>query len=160
MRFVLKQRLTTFDRYFVRDEDDNNVFEIKGSLLRIPKKFTVKDANGNEIVTIKNKLWHIMAHYEIETPDGEVIARLNKKFTPFKHKFNVESTEFGTLRLEGNLLAYNYRIFTDDDMLICETSKRFVALRDVYTVDVADPRLAVLAISLAVVFDECLHNKQ
>lgn len=161
MQFVIKQRMLAIrDSFFITDAAGNRVLEVKGSLVKIPKRFVIKDMNGNDLLVVRHKLWHFFAHYDIETPAGDVIAKANAKFSLFKPKFNIETTEFGKLQLSGSVFAYSYSLQTEDGTVVATTDKKLLAIRDAYVLDVADPKLALISVALAIMFDECNHGQK
>ena len=102
------------DSFFITDVSGNRVLEVKGSLVKIPKRFAIKDVNGNDLLIVRHKLWHFFAHYDVETPEGDVIAKVNAKFSLIKPKFNIQTVEFGNLSIDGSLFSYSYRLLAED----------------------------------------------
>ena len=53
MQFVIKQRMLAIrDSFFITDVSGNRVLEVKGSLVKIPKRFAIKDVNGNDLLAL------------------------------------------------------------------------------------------------------------
>lgn len=161
MQFVIKQRMLAIrDSFFITDVSGNRVLEVKGSLVKIPKRFAIKDVGGNDLLIVRHKLWHFFAHYDVETPEGDVIAKVNAKFSLIKPKFNIQTVEFGNLSIDGSLFSYSYRLLAEDGTVVAQTNKKVLAIRDAYVLDVQDPKIALLSVALAIVFDECNHGKK
>ena len=89
-----------------------------------------------------------------------MIAKVNAKFSLIKPKFNIQTVEFGNLSIDGSLFSYSYRLLAEDGTVVAQTNKKVLAIRDAYVLDVQDPKMALLSVALAIVFDECNHGKK
>lgn len=112
----------------VKDTAGNDVYQVRGKLLGIPKRMTISNAEGNEVASLHAKT-----------------------FSPIKTKMTLQTTSGEPWALQGEIFEKNYTI-TSEGKPIVNITQKWVTVRDSYTIDVADgvdPALA-LAVMWAV----------
>lgn len=137
-RFVVKSRFgagrdfavldptTEQQRYFVdgkigprpkaevRDASDAVVYQVRGTLLGVPKHISISDAGGAEVASLRAKM-----------------------FSPIKTRMTLEVPSGDPWELEGSFIEKNYSI-TAAGQPIAQITQKWVTVRDTYTLDVAD----------------------
>lgn len=159
MRYVMKQKVLTFtDDFTIQDTDGRSVYRVKGKLLSIRDQLVFRDLDGDKIATIRQKLISFSPRYRIYR-DGDLQAEVKKrKLTLIREKFKVNMKD-GTpdLEIKGNILDHDYR-FERQGRDVARVSKKWVALRDSYGVDVAPGEDDVLILACAVIVDMISHD--
>ncbi|MCB0089790.1 MAG: LURP-one-related family protein [Caldilineaceae bacterium] len=159
MRYVLKERLFSLrDSYYIRGENGEDAFEVTGHLVSLRDKLSLRDLNGNDLATMTKKLLALRPIYTISRPDLPD-AKVKKDFINIMREGFSVDMEGGLpdLRIQGDILDHNYNI-TRDGALVAQVSKKWVSLRDSYTVDVGTGEDAVLLLACAIVVDRIVHG--
>jgi uncharacterized protein YxjI len=161
MRYVMKQKVLTFtDDFTIQDADGDPVYRVKGKLLSIGDRLSFRDMEGEEVATIREKLISFSPRYRIYR-QGDLQAEVKKrKFTLVKDKFKVNVKD-GTpdLEITGNILDHDYR-FERRGRQVARVSKKWVALRDSYGIEVEPGEDDVLILACAVVIDMLSHDEE
>ncbi|HEM3620886.1 TPA: LURP-one-related family protein [Streptococcus suis] len=149
-QFLVKQRFTFGGvKFNIQDNFGQLAYQVKGSFLEIPKRFTVTNDQGIEICQITKKVFSFLPQFTIDMANGHSFF-LQKKLTFFKDRYTVESLG---LLLEGNIWDLDFRLRTPDGQLVAEISKELFHLTSHYSVTVVDDGYADLVISLVVAID-------
>jgi uncharacterized protein YxjI len=158
MRYIINQKIFAFgDDFVIKDYNENEVFFIKGKVFSIGDKLKMYDANGQEIINIRQKVLTFMPEYYIDL-FGQEVARVKKQFTFFSQKFNITST-FGNFEVNGDVFAHDF-IILKDGIEVAEISKKWLSLRDSYTVDVSERENQGFILALCIVIDQVLHDEK
>ena len=159
MRYLIKQKwLTMGDKYYIRDENGEDVFFVDGRVFSIGDKLSFQDMQCNELAFIAQKLlaWGPTYHVHIR---GEHYATVKKKlFTLFRCKFEVDIPGPDDLLAQGSFLDHEYT-FARHGETVATASKKWFSFRDTYAVDIADGEDEVLILASAIVIDLACHNR-
>jgi len=156
MRVNIRQKIFSFgDKFSVNAEDGSPIIFVEGKVFSIGNKLNVYDAHGDELFYIEQKVFKLLPEYRIFSL-GEEVAFLKKEFSFLKPKINISSA-YGTFRIEGNFLGYNFNIIKDGE-IVGAVSKKFVAFSDSYTLDIFEDENIPFLITLTIVIDQILHD--
>lgn len=160
MRYVMKEKLFSFtDSFVIRDENGNDVFQVRAKLLSFGKKLSFRSMDGEEVAAINQKLLSFKPTYEIER-DGKTVATVSKDFfTILRHRFTVDVPGPDDLEAAGSFLEHEYT-FTRHDAKVATVSKHWFSVTDTYGVEVGPGEDAVLILASAVVIDMVCHEKE
>ena len=158
-RYTMRQRLISLgEDYTIDDAGGRPAFKVDGKLLRIRETFVIEDMQGNEVATIRQKLLALRETMNIER-GGEVIATVRKALlTPFRDKFLIDVRGGPDMVAQGSITEHEYAIKRGRDT-IAEISKRWLALRDTYSIAIQPGEDAGLLLAIAVVIDEIAHDE-
>jgi uncharacterized protein YxjI len=157
VRYLLKQKLLSWgDDYYVRDDQNRDVYFVDGKAFSIGDQLSFRDLSGRELAFIKQKIFALGRTYEISR-NGAIAAVVQKHlFSPFHHRFTVDVPGPDDLEAEGNFTDHEYR-FTRGDRLVATVSKQWFTFADTYGIEIADGEDDVLVLASAVVVDESCH---
>ncbi|MEZ4616087.1 MAG: LURP-one-related family protein [Caldilineaceae bacterium] len=161
MRFVLKERIFSLrDSYHIRTDQGDDAFEITGQLIGFRDKLTLKNPHGNTLATITEKMLSLRPVYTIARPE-QPDAKVKKDFiNVMREGFSVDMAGgLPDLRIQGDILDHNYTI-ARDGAAVAQVSKKWISLRDSYTVDVTDGEDPVLLVACAIVVDRIAHGDE
>lgn len=161
MRYVLKERVFSLrESYYIRDENGGEQYEVTGRLIGLRDKLRLRDRQGNTVATITQKLLALRPVYTIER-DGQPDAKVKKDFVNIlREGFTLDMEgDAPDLRVQGNILEHNYTI-KRDGATVANVSKKWVSLRDSYSVDVAEGEDDVLLLACAIVVDRITHEDE
>lgn len=159
MRFVLKERIFSIrESYYIRDDQGDNAFEVTGRLIGFRDKLTIRELEGNRVATLTEKMISLRPVYTISR-DDQPDAKVKKDFINIlREGFSVDM-EGGLpdLRIKGDILDHNYTISRDGET-VAQVSKKWISLRDSYSIDVAPGEDPLLLVACAIVVDRIAHE--
>ena len=158
MRYVMRQKLLSLaDNFTIKNEQEQDVFLVKGKLFSFGDKLSFQDLAGNELVFIDQRLLNWSPTYEI-WKQGELLAVVKRELFSFiHHRFTVDVPGPNDLEAEGDFLDHEYMI-TRGGSVVATVSKRWFSWADTYGIEVADGEDDVLVLATAVVVDMVCHD--
>lgn len=113
-RFFIDGKMGTRPKADIKDAADTIVYTVRGTLLGIPKHISIFDAAGTEVASLRAKA-----------------------FSMVKDKMTLELASGDPWTLEGSLIEKNYSVSSGGRPII-QITQKWVTIRDVYVLDVAD----------------------
>ncbi len=160
MRFAMKQKMLAFgDDYIVKNDEGDDVYYIDGKVFTIRDSLDIQDMEGNTVATIRKRLLALRRTYDIDI-GGRVTTVYKHMLTFFRCSYTVDVPGPDDLQAQGNFFEYEYTFTNDAGDKVGEVSKRWLTIRDTYTIDVADGVDPVMIIASAVVIDQCCHEER
>ena len=158
MRYQLKQKLLSWgDDYYIRDEQDREVYFVDGKALSFGGQLSFRDLEGNELAFIRQRVLKLSPTYEIHR-GGQLAAVVKKElFALFHHRFAVDVPGPDDLEAKGDFLDHEY-VFRRGDRDVATVSKRWFSFTDTYGIEIADGEDDVLILASAVVVDQACHR--
>ena len=158
MRDVMKQRLFSWgDDFFIKDEDDRDVFFVDGQAFTFGDQLSFQDLSGNELAFIKQRVFSWGPTYEIYKGDDLYATVKKELFTFFNCRFTVDAPGPDDLEAEGDFLDHEY-VFSRDGDTVATVSKQWFTLSATYGVDIAKDEDDVLILASTVVIDMACHG--
>ena len=160
MRYVMRQKFFSLaDSFTIRDENERDVFLVKGKVFSFGDKLSFQDMDGNELVYIDQRLLNWSPTYELWR-GGDLLAVVKRELFSFiHHRFTVDVPGPDDLEAEGDFLDHEYT-FTRGDSVVATVSKKWFSWTDTYGIDVADGEDPVLILASAVVVDMVCHGDE
>lgn len=163
--FIKNKYITIGGSSYVKDENDKDMFAIKGKVFSITHKKEVYDTNGNLHYIVRNKFWHFIndSTYIYDKDKNKIAMLANNKFD-FKHKFVLTGYK-DDITISGNLLQFpDIKMeITKNGQKIGTLTKDFNILRDTYTLEIDNeqdaPFMVALAIGVDNIFDTAKEDK-
>lgn len=136
----------------VKDEEGNDRYIVKGSVISFTKKKRVYDTDGKLLYTIKNKLirWFMNSCYVYDA-EGNKIARIKQKFKLFKKEF-VLTGYADEIEIKGDFIQHCLEVYKNGEK-IGEVGKKFLALVDSFRLDCYNDADAPLLVALVIAID-------
>ena len=158
-RYKLRQKMFSIGNdFWIEDDQGVQVFKVDGKAMRLRKTFYIEDAHGMQLAKIEKHVVTIKETMEVKGPDGEQLALVKKAlFTPLKEHFVVKVKNGPDLEVHGNILDYEYTIGEGDDK-VAQVSKKFLHLRDSYSIEIEPGQDDVVILSVVVCIDEMTHS--
>jgi uncharacterized protein YxjI len=158
MRYVMRQKLLSLaDNFTIKNEQEQDVFLVKGKLFSFGDKLSFQDLAGNELVFIEQRLLNWSPTYEL-WKQGELLAVVKRELFSFiHHRFTVDVPGPNDLEAEGDFLDHEYTI-ARGDQVVATVSKRWFSWTDTYGIEVRDGQDDVLVLATAVVVDMVCHD--
>lgn len=145
------------DDFTIRDEDGNEQYYVDGKVFTIGDKLSMRNRAGEEVAFIRQKLLRLGPTYEVSRR-GEVVAVVKKKlFTLLHCRFSVDVPGPDDLEAKGSFLDHDYA-FKQHGRTVAEVSKKWIAVRDSYVIDISPDQDHELILACAVVIDLVCHE--
>ncbi len=155
MQLKFRQRVFSwFDTYDITDGIGATVFSVKGKFSLWGHKLLILDNNGQEIGMLKECRMRIRPQFKVFI-NGVLQGKIIKRISLFRPKFKFT---FNPWEVKGNLFAFDYQIF-DGQKVVATVSKELFRLSDTYTIDVNDPKDALLALMVVLGIDVAKERK-
>ena len=162
MRYVIRERFFRLgEDSDVTDEAGRPVLHVDGKVLTLRDTLVLRDPAGAEVARVHRRLLALRPTYEV-TVRGQELAEMRKHFfTPFGDRFTIDVPGPDDLELRGNLLDHEFTI-RRRDRTVATVSKRWLALRDTYAVEIdeGEDDLLLLACVLALDLAEDRERRQ
>lgn len=139
-QYIIEQKLAAMrDTYGVKEVNGNLLGYVKAKMISVGPKFWFEDTNGVHLGEVDGKVVSIHNEYEVKDRNGQVQARIKKKVLKlFGSEWWMEDAQGQRLaKAEGNFGGHEYRILAPDGSLIAQIHKKWVTIRDSYSIEVS-----------------------
>jgi uncharacterized protein YxjI len=157
LRFTMREKLISIgDDYWITDDDGQRAFRVNGKVGRIRDTWVLENARGAEVASIRERKLSIRDAIRIDL--GHHHATVKKALIGFRDRFHVEVEGGQDLTVKGNVVDHEYEV-ERDGRKIAEVSKRWLRVRDTYSVEVRDGADVVLVLAVTVAVDALAHDR-
>lgn len=148
--YVNEKLFSLHKKFYVKDENDLDIYEISSKIISFGDKTTINDMAGNKIAYIEQELFHITPTYNVYIND-EFEFKITKKFQLFKNDYSLDNG----YRVDGNFMMLDFIVYDDMDNQIGSVTRKFFSIGDKYeiTIDDVNKTEIVLAIIVAITND-------
>ncbi|HMG94765.1 MAG TPA: LURP-one-related family protein [Gemmatimonadaceae bacterium] len=158
MRYVMRQKLLSLaDNFTIKNEQEQDVFLVKGKVFSFGDKLSFQDLAGNELVFIDQRLLNWSPTYELWKGEELLAVVKRELFSFIHHRFTVDVPGPNDLEAEGDFLDHEYTIARGESV-VATVSKRWFSWADTYGIEIADGEDDVLVLATAVVVDMVCHD--
>jgi len=151
MKLYVNEKLFSFhNRFYVKDENDKDIYEISSKIISLGDKTTINDMKGNKIAYIEQEILHITPHYNVYINDI-LEFQIIKKFQLFKNDYTLSNG----YRVKGKFMMLDFKVFDDNNIQIGSIKRKFISIGDKYEIEINDisKKEIVLAIIVAITND-------
>ncbi|MDT2739723.1 LURP-one-related family protein [Enterococcus canintestini] len=148
-KLYIKQKVFSIgEKFNVTDADQEPLYHVQGSFLKIPKQFTIFDRDDHVIGEITKKVLALLPQFTVMIDDEAAIV-IKKELTLFKARYHIEADG---ISVQGNWWDMDFEV-VKDGLQIAVINKRWVSWGDTYEVTVFDERYEKLIVALVVAID-------
>lgn len=122
-------------KYFVEDENKNNIYEISSKIFSLKHRTTVSKVDGEKVAYIEEKVFHIVPSYKVYIRD-KFVCEIKRKFSLWKGKYSISNG----YRVEGNFINLNFKIFNNKNKQVADINRNFFSLNNKYVIDIIDEK--------------------
>ena len=158
MQYLMKEKwLALGNDFAITDSEGRDRYYVDGRAFSLGDKLSFQDASRREVAFIRQRLLSWGPTYEV-TRDGKLVATVKKKlFTLLRQRFFVDVPGPNDIEAKGNFFDHEYE-FLLEDRKVAEVSKRWIALKDSYAINISEGVDEVLILACAVVIDLVCHD--
>lgn len=155
MRYTMKQKwFGLLDDFYIRDDSGKDKFFVKSDKGVARNNFSFADMTGKEIFVIEER--KAGKSYEIMRND-KIYAKVEELDGLIQKGFRVEIDNDTTIKIEGNIVSFEYT-FSRDDKEVARVSKARMALTDTYGIEVNENENDTLVLACVVIIDVVYHS--
>ena len=156
MKLYIKQRVFSWkDKFSVFDENENLKYFAESELFTFGKKIHLYEECGKEVSFISETITLFMPRFSIIC-DGTEVAEVVREFTFFRPKYRIDRLGW---QLEGEVFDHNYWLTDEKGDIVTTVSKAWFTWGDTYEIDIADDVDPVIALSVVLIIDAVLANR-
>ena len=151
MKLYVNEKLFSFhNRFYVKNENDKDVYEISSKIISLGDKTTINDMEGNKVAYIEQEILHLTPHYNVYINDI-LKFQIIKKFQLFKNDYTLNNG----YRVDGNFFMLDFTVYDEDNNKIGSIKRKFISIGDKYEIEINDTskKEIVLAIIVAITND-------
>ena len=154
-QLYIKQKVFSLSgKFSVKDEQENDVYFVEGSFMRIPKTFSINDSVGDEVALITKKAFSFYPTFFVEVTGKEVVT-IKKEFSFVKARFSIEAAG---IEVRGNWWDMDFEVVQDGET-IGVVNKKWFTWGDSYELKIANDETEPLLVALVVAID-CVKADQ
>ncbi|QUL57105.1 LURP-one-related family protein [Paenibacillus tritici] len=148
-QLYIKQKVFSLsEKFTVKNGQEQDVYYVEGSFMRIPKTFSIMNAGGAEVALITKKVFSFLPKFFVEV-DGREVLTIQKEFTFMKDRYSIESAD---IEVQGNWWDMDFQVM-QRGAVVGEVSKEWFTWGDSYSVQVLNEELEAIIIAIVVAID-------
>ncbi|MGE6630649.1 LURP-one-related/scramblase family protein [Bacillus sp. NPDC077027] len=148
-QLYIKQKVFSLSgRFTVKDQQENDVYVVEGSFMKMPKTFTIMNTKRDEIAVITKKMFSLLPKFLVEV-NGQEVLTIKKEFTFFKAKYSIDAAG---IEVRGNWWDMNFQVLQNGEV-IGQVNKEWFTWGDSYKVDILKEEMEPLMVALVVAID-------
>jgi uncharacterized protein YxjI len=154
-RYKMREKLLTFgDDFWIETMRGRRAFLVDGKAIRLRNTLLLKDAMGREVYEIQAKVVAVKDTMSVDKPGGRQVAVVKHALiSPLRDKMSANMADGPDIDIRGNILNHEYTMERRGKR-VAEVSKKWIAIRDTYTVEIAGGEDEALILALTVVVEQ------
>ena len=142
------------DDYWIETQRGRRAFKVDGKALRLRNTLVLEDPRGNAVYEIQAKVLAIKDTMAVSKPHGREVAVVKHALiSPLRDKMSANMAGGPDIEIRGNILNHEYKMERRGKR-VAEVSKKWIALRDTYTVEIDPGEDDALILALTVVVEQ------
>lgn len=148
-RLYIKQKVFSLSGEFtIFDENEEPVYKVEGSFLRLPKSFIIYNVEGKKVAIITKKTLAFMPKFFVEMCRREVLT-IKKAFSLFQARYTIDGEG---IEVRGDWWDMEFEVLQHGKIL-GSVKKQWFSWGDSYELRVLDESLEELLIAVTVAID-------
>lgn len=153
--YINEKVFSLHDKFFIYDENGNNVYEVSSKFPSYWKKTMICDMDGNKLLDIKQVPLKKPAAYDIYE-DGEFALKISGIAGWFSRNYELSNG----YRVKSKSFPLKAKIYNEKDEIIGTIIKKNFSLGDKYEIEVFEERHELLAIAITVAIAISMNRGQ
>ena len=148
-QLYIKQKVFSLSgKFSVKDEQENEVYFVEGSFLRIPKTFSITDSARKEVALITKKTFSFLPTFFVEVSGQETVT-IKKHFSFLKSRYSIDAVG---MEVRGNWWDMNFEVDQNGEV-IGSVRKKWFTWGDSYQLQIENEETEPLLVALVVAID-------
>lgn len=154
-RYKMQEHIFTIgDDFWIETMRGRRAYKVDGKAIRLRNTLLLEDPHGREVYHIQSKVIAIKDKMAVTDPHGRDVAVMTHALvSPLRDRMTANVPGGPDIDIKGNILNHEYTMERRGKR-ICEVSKRWVAIRETYTVEIDAGEDDALILALTVVVDQ------
>jgi len=154
-RYKMREKLLSIgDDFWIETQRGRRAFKVDGKALRLRNTLILEDPRGNPVYEIQAKVVAIKDTMAVSKPHGRDVATVKHALiSPLRDRMSANMADGPDIEIRGNILNHEYTMERRGKR-IAEVSKKWIAIRDTYTVEVDPGEDDALILALTVVVEQ------
>ena len=154
-RYKMREKLLSIgDDFWIETMKGRRAYKVDGKALRLRNTLVLEDPRGNPVYEIQAKVVAIKDTMAVSKPHGRDVAVVKHALiSPLRDKMSANMADGPDIDIRGNILNHEYTMERRGKR-IAEVSKKWIAIRDTYTVEVDAGEDDALILALTVVVEQ------
>ncbi|WP_298473411.1 LURP-one-related family protein [Psychrobacillus sp. FSL K6-4046] len=154
-KLYIKQKVLSLSgKFTVKDQQENDVYYVEGSFMKIPKTFSILNTSRNEIALITKKMFSFLPKFFVEV-NGKEVLTIKKEFSFLKARYSIDAAG---IEVHGNWWDMNFQVLQHGEV-VGQVSKEWFTWGDSYQVEIWKEDMEAIIISLVIAID-CVKADQ
>lgn len=152
--YIRQKVLSLSGKFTVKDQQDQDVYVVEGSFMKIPKTFSMMNIEGREVALITKKIFSWMPQFTVEV-DGRDIVTIRKRVSFFKSRYTIDAAN---IEVHGNWWDMDFEVLQHGEV-IGKVNKKWFTWGDSYHVQVWNEDMETMIVALVIAID-CVKADQ
>ncbi|MBS4196365.1 LURP-one-related/scramblase family protein [Lederbergia citri] len=145
----IKQKVFSLSgKFTVKNQQENDVYYVEGSFLKIPKTFSIMNTNGDEVALISKKMFSFLPKFLVEVNGREVLT-IKKEFSFLKARYTIDAAG---IEVQGNWWDMDFEVLQHGDV-VGRVNKKWFTWGDSYKVQILNEEMETIIIALVIAID-------
>lgn len=154
--YINEKVFSIHNRFFVYNEQMEQVYEISSKVISIGDKTTIVDMAGKTIAYIEQEIFHLTSNYNIYINET-LETKITKKFQFFKNDYTLDNG----YHVKGSAFAFDFSIYDTNEIEIASIKRKFFTIGDKYEINIIDENKLPLILSIIVaIINDVNHSQQ
>ncbi len=146
--YINQKVFSLAEKFTIKDAQEQDVYYVEGSFMRIPKTFTIMNTTRDEIAFITKKAFAFLPKFFVEV-DGREVLTIKKEFSFFKSRYTIEGTD---IEVQGNWWDMEFQIVKCNEV-VGRVKKAWFTWGDSYKVEILDEDMEAIIIAIVIAID-------
>lgn len=152
--FIKQKVFSIGEKFTIKDEQENDVYYVEGSFMKIPKTFTVMNTVRDEVARITKRLFSFLPKFHVDV-NGQEVLTIKKEFSFFKARYTIDAAG---IEVKGNWWDMDFQIIQQGE-IVGRVNKEWFTWGDSYKVQILDEEMEAIIIAIVVAID-CVKADQ
>lgn len=154
-QLYIKQKVFSLSgKFTVKDQQENDVYYVEGSFMKVPKTFSIMNTARDEVALITKKVFSFLPKFFVDV-NGQEVLTIKKEFSFLKARYTIDAAG---IEVQGNWWDMDFQVLHHGE-IVGEVSKEWFTWGDSYKVQIIDEELETIIIALVVAID-CVKADQ
>ncbi|AIQ29034.1 LURP-one-related family protein [Paenibacillus sp. FSL R7-0312] len=146
--FIKQKVFSLREKFTVKNQQEQDVYYVEGSFMRIPKTFSIMNTADEEVALITKKVFSFLPKFFVEV-DGREVLTIKKEFSFLKARYTIDSAD---IEVHGNWWDMDFQVI-QRGAVIGEVNKKWFTWGDSYSVQVFKEEMEAVIIAIVVAID-------
>lgn len=153
--YINEKVFSLHDKFYIYDENGNNIYEVSSKFLSLWKKTRIYDMNGSQVLYIEQEGLRIPAAYKIYE-NGEYVCEISRVAGWFTQNYQLSNG----YQIKGRTFPLKVTIYDEKDKIIGTIEKKVFSIGDKYEIEIFDETHKIITLAIAVTIANDVNRGQ